>query len=572
LLGLGILSSNIYAPTRVETLTNVVQASAGQYHSFVTNSCNSTSSGGICQNNVCFGVSSAASSVCSGVGVCVAPDQCKCDLPSKGLNCENKEYHWIPGSGKWSATQNWGVVRNGKTVAALFPPSAGDSVYFDLPGKYTIDIDVASSVDTLSIGNDLTFVTITIPSSIAFTVTRATFCSSHCQINISPSSMNVFGNFTLNEIMNCFDNPVASPSSSSVPIVITIAGVLNYFNSKNPVLLPSVNMTITNTGIFNHVGTAPIVSDGNSRITNYGLYNGTNMKLLVPLLNFNSFLVGGNDVSILSAQFVAGPNSVFTMANTTLIIPDGNLTISNGLFSASGTIQAANVFVDVLGGYFRLLPPFKWNIVGNAIFSTNSTVFLNVNGFEGGQSDTLNVTGTLLLNSLVLLKLGTSYSSPMIGQKIPVLVCGTLCKSDVEQLFLLGAPYKNAKYSFDNKVPGIGYLEIIFSYGSVDNLGYECTYLGNKRILEMNTIQNTRMLTLTIPIKTGISIGFGFDYNGNINNSLLVLSDLTGSIQQVTHNSTASAYFIVALLLPLRQQFLKQFSVHGQIHPLEQVT
>jgi hypothetical protein len=65
--------------------------------------------------------------------------------------------------------------------------------------------------------------------------------------------------------------------------------------------------------------------------------------------------------------------------------------------------------------------------------------------------------------------------------------------------------------------------------------------------LEMNVIQANWMLSLTVPLRSNMSIGFGFDFNGTIDNALLVLSDPQNNIAQFNHkNSTNSKAFIIA--------------------------
>jgi hypothetical protein len=143
------------------------------------------------------------------------------------------------------------------------------------------------------------------------------------------------------------------------------------------------------------------------------------------------------------------------------------------------------------------------------------------------------------------------------------------CASDVHQIFLLGAPYKNAKYSFDSQIQKIGYLDIVFSSGSVERSGDQCTYLGDKRILEMNPIQSKWMLTFTIPLQKGISIGFGFDFNGTIDNSLLVLSNLEIKFNNsvITH-----PHFQINDIWLHHRPFPKLFLGVGQNQPLVQTT
>jgi hypothetical protein len=394
--------------------------------------------------------------------------------------------------------------RNAALIPALTIPTSGDTIYFDLAGRYTILVDVPNiEIGSIYIGNNLSFPTIQILSGVNFIVAQAMYCHINCVVNAYRSAI-TFGNFSLYGTFNYYgDSSVTQNYFGGIQSsALWIYGVFNYINSRNSVLFSNCNLTISSSGMFNHIGSAPILSDTtNSRITNYGVYNATNMRLSVPVLNLNIFIVyGQNSTSYLTSQFVVGSNSTFYLMNSTLV-SDGNFTIGAGYSYLSGVVRTPQFAYDSQDGFLQLIAPYKLTIVGDSTFTSRSTIILTLNGLGVGQSDSLNVTGTLHMNSLTLLKLGNRFV-PKVDDRIPFLLCGGVCLSDIQQISLLGAPYKSAKYSFDSTVQQVGYFQIIFSFGSVENDGYQCTYLGDKRILEMNPIQDKWVLSLTIPIRS----------------------------------------------------------------------
>jgi hypothetical protein len=162
--------------------------------------------------------------------------------------------------------------------------------------------------------------------------------------------------------------------------------------------LSNCNITISSTGVFNHIAAGPVFSDGNSFITNYGIYNATtdatNMQMSAPVLNFNMFVVyGQNSTSSLTSRFVCGANSNFYLLDSTLIVPDGTFTISAGFFYGNGIIPTPHFIFDSPDGYLQISAPFKLTVIGNATFTERSTVILTINGVDIGQVDTFNVTG-----------------------------------------------------------------------------------------------------------------------------------------------------------------------------------
>lgn len=103
-----------------------------------------------------------------------------------------------------------------------------------------------------------------------------------------------------------------------------------------------------------------------------------------------------------------------------------------------------------------------------------------------------------------------------------------------KNIFITGTPFNGAYFSLGDNIV---YLNIEFSFGSASNPGYQCSYIGYQKILEVNQLylQNKMIISMTVPIR-GDQIGFGFDLNGNISQSILVLTN--GSFtRQYNHDS-----------------------------------
>jgi hypothetical protein len=68
---------------------------------------------------------------------------------------------------------------------------------------------------------------------------------------------------------------------------------------------------------------------------------------------------------------------------------------------------------------------------------------------------------------------------------------------NVKTITLFGAPYKNADLKFKD---GIGIIEIIFSFGSIQNKGYSCHYLGNSKIMETTKFAESEKIFISITV------------------------------------------------------------------------
>lgn len=252
--------------------------------------------------------------------------------------------------------------------------------------------------------------------------------------------------------------------------------------------------------------------------------------LIVPIINNNQIFISGNMTTKLHSNIQQQDNSILSILNSKVVFTDV-LNINNGKLFISGQITTPLLYLNTSSG-MKLLPPYSLNIIGNFTLSQTSTLYLNLNGTNIEDNDRFNVTGKFTSLGFLLLKLGNGFS-PQIGTSIQFINYGS---KDLAQdnIFLFGAPYKNAQFDLTQN---IGYFLIILSFGNIQNEGYKCHYIGNRKILEMNQFvaQKKTMISMTVPIENNRMIGFGFDLNGTISSSILSLS-MGNQIQQYIHD------------------------------------
>jgi hypothetical protein len=433
------------------------------------------------------------------------------------------------------------------------PGSNGDSVYFDTPGTYTVTVDTSSplSLNILSIGSDATSVTISfvgtsIVVSNLFEVKQGSRLScTNCNTKILGASL--LGGVT-SWTNSIHEGVWVIPSRATFQFnsgtfqsaKVDIYGSFTHTGPSSSFFTQSI-LKIYAGGVLNHFGLGPLYCDTSSQIINNGLYNAQtsplkNLVMTGSIINGGVLSVSGNG-SITVGSLTQNMGAQLNLLNSTLKTTQ-NMNITNGNMNIGGTIIAPSFYFSSTDGIFKI--GTKLTVIGNMTLADSATLYLNLNGTNS--IDSLNVTGTLILNSFVLISLGNGYN-PTIGDRIPFLSSGII-QSDVQNIYLIGAPFKNAKYQCDGH---FGSFQIIFSLGSVNNLGYVCHYLGNKKTLEMNRFekQQKMMISMTAPQRSGF-IGFGFDLNGTISSSVLAVS-YQGTIQQWNHNSSIlNPSFVIA--------------------------
>jgi hypothetical protein len=147
---------------------------------------------------------------------------------------------------------------------------------------------------------------------------------------------------------------------------LIVDGTLNYW-STIPVQF-SGNLTISSIGTCNHMGSGPLRLYPTSFVVNYGLYNATIMNIAGSFININTVIISGQNATSHLTQFVALPNSTFSLMNSHLVV-DSSLSVGAGSFYASGIITTPQFLFDSQDGFFRLISPFSLKIIGDATFS-----------------------------------------------------------------------------------------------------------------------------------------------------------------------------------------------------------
>jgi hypothetical protein len=103
---------------------------------------------------------------------------------------------------------------------------------------------------------------------------------------------------------------------------------------------------------------------------------------------------------------------------------------------------------------------------------------------------------------------------------------------------VIGAPYMTGNILPDRSI------QLAFSKGSATNTGYKCHYLGNSKILEINSFaeQGQIYLAMTIPKVPGW-VGFGFDNNHTLADAFLFVAQDGLTWQAIGHNQSLSTTF-----------------------------
>lgn len=364
--------------------------------------------------------------------------------------------------------------------------------------------------------------------------------------------MNLYGN--INKLQGSFKNGVVNyygkiTQGGSLTFENTNITIYNDFVIDKYASITNSNLTIQNNSTLTILSSIDsklslnfdsLFSSNSFLIHNYGTINvgseskNSNITLAGSILNYKVFRVLGNlrNSTNLTIQgnYYQTVNSYTYLLNSTLNLLNYNFTIQNGYFLASGVITTNHFLFNSSDGYFKLSSPFKLSILGDATFSSQSTLFLTLNGVTASDNDFITITKTLLINSLILLKVSEKYK-PKINDICPLFSIKNYDKLSDPRVNLIGAPQKGASLSQS------GAMKIEFSYGSVQNPGYDCTYLGKQKSLEMNkfTTQNKLIISLTVPSKGNIWYGFGFDLGGNISESILSISKNTTNYEVKNH-------------------------------------
>lgn len=534
-LGLGDTLDR-WLPTRIPGVSAAVAVAAGLRQAFFIVECNATHAGPNCEYPVCFGYSAQTSEACSSQGQCVAPNQCVCYSPSFGDRCQYSEYHWKGFSGSWSIPSSW-YIKKGQNLydSVSVPQTSGDSIFFDTKGgDYTVTVDVtqieASSIIIGSVDNNVASSSrINVDFNSVNLVIRDNFIiGSNAICGISNSNVRATSTTIMNDIV------ISNTRFEGDTLILRNQTTLTRSNFfvKNTIILGSIaadtasftNGIIQLNGILSFQGTyslqdsvlrtyqsptllLTVIRGVTSRFENYGQVNISHTDIQIPIRNFGVVQFKTESINI-GDVYVQYPNSRTTFMNGSSVALGKALNVTEGDFEVFGGTMHVTSFMFASDGIFRLSGDF--NIQGNATFLSRSTLFANLSQTTGKK---LFVSGDLMFGGFLLLNLDDDYPNPVIGDQMALAKASTI-RIVNPMIYMMGAPYKNAEFVVTK---GSLDLVVVFSLGSVSNPGYECHYLGNQKILELNLFrqQSKVMLTLTAPIRENW-IGFGFDGNSTL--------------------------------------------------------
>lgn len=319
-----------------------------------------------------------------------------------------------------------------------------------------------------------------------------------------------------------------------------IDGILSY-QKQGTFFFTNSNMTIGANGViyqysgkitysnalFDVISNMDVLSvnSDSSIIINLGkFYMTTQMSnqtvtTLVPVLNSGLITVSGPGYFYFTNEFVQTAQGTFSLENVNMNIT-GDLSVTAGILQISGTIQTSFLNVSSNTGIMRMNYPGTLTIIGNCHLLRSTTLIVTIYGTGPHQFDYILVTGILIMESFLYIKLGPNYR-PLVFDKVRFMDYKAATISSLVDL--IGASYRNGQI---NKFDQYAEIEVITSIGSVGNLNYTCNYLGNRKIIEYNKffLSGQISLTLTTPISNGKWVGMGFGPNPNFTGALLIVS------------------------------------------------
>lgn len=408
-------------------------------------------------------------------------------------------------------------------------------------------INSTISSDTTSIQGSVTFSksnfqskTVGSRATITFNVGVVTYSGS-----MENANLNVFS------VMN-FDN---STFTNTTVFLNSQSNILN----NAVVTLSKSNITIGSKNLITNMYGSIISNDKDSIIRNQGTFNiislnNTNVTLGSPFQNLNTLniqsLNSTKGVINLLSTFDCLPQTYINIYNSKINAPNG-LMILQGTFLVSGEITTSNLVYRSFDGFMKLLPPNILIINGNFVLDEQSSIFLVSNGTQDSQSDIIKVNGLFnMTGGFILVKCGKGFT-PEIGQNIPFINAKQIIASKSEiTTYLSGAPFKTAELNIGSTSVS---FDTVSSFGSVSQAGYQCNYLGEKKVLETNVFakQKRVMISFTVPSFPN-AIGFGFDFNKTFSQSPLFIAN-SSDIQSFSHNNTLLQSGIIDYSITLSQ-------------------
>lgn len=305
-------------------------------------------------------------------------------------------------------------------------------------------------------------------------------------------------------------------------------------------LLKNSTIKIQTNGVFNVFGS--FETDSSSNMTNYG-------TLLIHSQNGTSISLG----NIVNAQILRVQNEKINVTMSNVIIQNltplvksknsfenQNITFTNpqaiydGEFYMSGILNCSS-FDYYSPEAFTITAP-SMTFSGNLTVGEKVTMFLKTNGTSLGSSTHIYIKGLFTsYGFLVIAKVTGSYK-PKISDKIPMIYYNSFKKFGSFLTYFSGAPFQNLlPYESQNTV----FFEVKSSAGATDLVGYDCSYLGNRRTLEINQFakQNKIMLSFTTPTLDLNSklIGFGFDNNRSKDLGTFLIKN-GSNLEEYNHN------------------------------------
>jgi hypothetical protein len=300
-------------------------------------------------------------------------------------------------------------------------------------------------------------------------------------------------------------------------VILSLPSIVNY--GTLDIQTAKAQYVLFNSNLINS-GTVSLSGNGTVNITTIS-QGSINSQLTI----FNTTLNMTGFSQLMGARLL--------FVNSTLNSPN-NIAIANGYASLSGVFNTPNLMILTVDGTVQIFSTLIIN--GDLSLNSKATIYLSVFGYKSGLIPNVVVNGNLDLSCFLLLDPGLDGHNIQIGDTFSIFRSNYVLIR--KNSFLMGTPYKNTDYAVDKSTSKVIFT-VVFSYGSVVNPDYGCTYLGDQKVLEYIPYheQGKIFLALTIPQRdTNVDVGFGFDINGTITDSVVSRANpANGQITQYQH-------------------------------------
>jgi hypothetical protein len=294
--------------------------------------------------------------------------------------------HWTNSSGgNWSVGSNWS---NGV-------PTSTTNVFIDAAGTYTVSLDTAATVASLTVGGGASGTqTLSIPSSTTLSPGGASTIESNGSLVVNGGVLTGAGDLTVNGAMTFSSGTLTGTGN----LIIPTAGTMSITGTGSNKFLDS--RTINNSGTINYDSTGSVYVQGTTVINNL---SGGNVNLKSDgLFAYNGGSPQFNNGGTLTRNTGTGAIALgLAFANTnTVSVQSGTLSFDLGGSATGGSFSVAGGATLRFGGSFNFPLDASSSISGaGSVEASGATVShagsYNMSGGTTASGGTLTLTGTV---------------------------------------------------------------------------------------------------------------------------------------------------------------------------------